>query len=492
MSRFPLLVALAAGAASVFAFAPFGAWPVAFVTVAMLFRLWSHAPTPGAAARVGFAFGTGYVLAGVSWVYVSLHDFGMMPMPLAAVATLGFCLYLALWPALAGYLQARLPGGPAWKLVATMPALWTLAEWTRGWLLTGFPWLALGNSQTDTPLVGFAPVAGVYGMTLATTLVAGAIAAFAGASGRARAAMVALVAAVFIAGGVLRTIAWTTPAGPGLEVALVQGNIAQDLKFDPGQYDRILATYGKLVTSTRAKLTVLPETAIPRFFDAIDPDFLDTLANHAKAADGDILLGAPTGDLRTQYYNAVVSIGRSPVQTYAKSHLVPFGEFVPPAFGWVVNVLQVPLSSFSRGPTDQKPLALAGERVAVNICYEDAFGAEIIRQLPEATVLVNVSNVAWFGRSLAPDQHLQISRLRAYETGRAMLRATNTGMTAIIDPYEREVKVLEPFTEAVLVGRVQGYTGATPYVRAGDAPALVLAALLALLGALGSGRFRRG
>jgi apolipoprotein N-acyltransferase len=188
-----------------------------------------------------------------------------------------------------------------------------------------------------------------------------------------------------------------------------------------------------------------------------------------------------------RYYNAVVSLGTSPTQGYAKSHLVPFGEFVPPGFGWIVAVLRIPLSDFSRGSDGQRPLRLAGQRVALNVCYEDAFGPEIIRQLPEATLLANVSNVAWFGDSLAPAQHLRIARMRSIETGRTMLRATNTGVTAVIDPRGAVVGRLPSFSAGVLEASVQGYEGATPYVRAGNLP-VVAAALLVAAAAVGFAR----
>ena len=189
----------------------------------------------------------------------------------------------------------------------------------------------------------------------------------------------------------------------------------------------------------------------------------------------DLLAGAPLREGENHYYNAVVSLGASPPQAYRKVHLVPFGEFIPPAFGWVLNILHIPLADFDRGPIDQQPLALnGGLRVAVNICYEDAFGNEIIRQLPRANLLVNASNVAWFGDSLAPEQHAQISRMRAMETGRYMLRATNTGVTAIIDQHGTIVAQLPHFTEAILRGTAQPFTGATPFVLIGDGPSILL------------------
>jgi apolipoprotein N-acyltransferase len=265
-------------------------------------------------------------------------------------------------------------------------------------------------------------------------------------------------------------------------VALLQGNISQDLKFQAGRYAATLATYRRLIESSDAKLIVLPETAIPRFLDAVDPRYLNDIARAAAARGADVLVGVPIRDTDGRYFNSVISLGASPSQRYDKAHLVPFGEFVPWGFHWIVKTVAIPMSDFSLGKENPRPLELAGQRVAPNICWEDAFGEEIIRQLPEATLLVNVSNVAWFGDSLAPSQHLQISRMRAIETGRTMLRATNTGMTAIIDPRGKVIVQLPQFTEGILTGEARGYTGATPYVKWGNAPiVLICFALIAAL-----------
>ena len=225
---------------------------------------------------------------------------------------------------------------------------------------------------------------------------------------------------------------------------------------------------------------MLPETAIPRFLDSVEPEYLEDLTRIALQKRADVLLGIPIREAEGRYFNSVISLGVSPTQRYDKSHLVPFGEFVPPGLRWMVDTLSIPLSDFTAGPERAKPLALAGQLVAPDICYEDAFGEEIIRPLPAATLLVNVSNVAWFGDSLAPAQHLQIARMRSIETGRYMLRATNTGVTAIVDPRGNVVASLPQFTEGALVGEVRGYAGASPYVRFGNAP-LVLLCLVAIL-----------
>jgi apolipoprotein N-acyltransferase len=228
-----------------------------------------------------------------------------------------------------------------------------------------------------------------------------------------------------------------------------------------------------------AELTVLPETAIPAFLDQLPREYLEMLLNHALAQQGDLLFGVAVGDGR-QYANAAVSIGVSPTQLYNKSHLVPFGEFVPPGFQWFLDMMRIPMSAFTPGPDRQDPMEIAGQKVAINICYEDVFGAEIIRALPRATMLINLSNTAWFGDSLAQPQHLQIAQMRALETGRPMLRATNTGMTAVVAPDGSVQAVLPPFTRAALVAEVQGYTGSTPYVRWGSSLVLLLSFLLIL------------
>jgi apolipoprotein N-acyltransferase len=285
------------------------------------------------------------------------------------------------------------------------------------------------------------------------------------------------------AGEALRHIEWTQPAGEPVTTALLQGNIEQDLKFRPERYDAILQTYARLAEAAPARLVVFPETAIPRFYDHIEPDYLARLEAAAKRNGGDLLLGVPYRTREGDYYNSVISLGTSPRQAYHKLHLVPFGEFFPYGSRWVLKILKMPLADFSRGGAEQPPIAAAGLRIAVNVCYEDAFGDEIARRVPEATLLVNVSNVAWFGDSLAPAQHLQIARLRAVETGRMHLAATNTGITAAIDRDGRVLARLPQFSEGRLEVSARGYAGMTPYARYLDWPVVVVS-LLVLLAAV--------
>jgi len=481
---------MALGAVAVAAFGDWPLFPLPLLALAALAWLWRRAPSPRAAAALGFVFGLGHFLVGVSWVYVSLHDFGGLPAPIAGLATIIFCVILAAYPAAVGWVQAKLAAPVAVRLMLVIPAAWALAEWLRGWIFTGFPWLALGYSQLDGPLAGFAPVVGVFGVSFLAAAVAGAFLALFVARGAARVVAIATIGAIVAGGWALRAIDWTTPYGEPLDVALLQGNIPQELKFVPGRYQATLDTYARLAGSTKARMVVLPETAIPRFLHDVDPVYLETLTAPIAARGGDVLVGVPVLDQARRYYNAVVSFGASPQQMYAKSHLVPFGEFVPTGFGWLVAMMRIPLGEFARGAPDQQPLAVAGQRVAVNICYEDAFGEQIIRQLPAATLLVNASNVAWFGDSLAPAQHLRIARTRAIETGRYMLRATNTGVTAIVAPDGAVAGRLPSFTEGVLEGRVRGRTGATPYAAAGNTP-VVLVCLVILAAAAGRARAKR-
>jgi apolipoprotein N-acyltransferase len=361
-----------------------------------------------------------------------------------------------------------------WRQAVLFAALLAAGDWIRSWLFTGFPWLALGYSQTPpSPLAGFAPLFGVFGLSALVAL-SGALLL------RLRIGATALIV-LSLTGFGLRQIEWTSPQGEPVSVALIQGNIPQEMKFRPEAFIRTLNLYRDLIDANPAQLTLLPETAFPVFIDQLPEAYIDALKALAGRQKGDIILGTLTGDNNT-YYNSALSLGTSPLQVYSKSHLVPYGEFIPPGFAWFMAYAHIPASSFSRGPEMQAPLAVAGQQVAANICYEDVFGSEIIRALPEAGILANLSNTAWFGDSLAQPQHLQIAQMRALETGRPMLRATNTGMTAIVAPDGTVQAALPPFTTGALRGAVQAHGGSTPYGRLGDWPAVALIATLLLLG----------
>jgi apolipoprotein N-acyltransferase len=485
-----LVLSLGAGALAVGGFAPFDIWPLPALSLALLFGMLARTGSLRAGFVTGLSWGLGFFIAGVSWVFVSLSVYGGMAAWLAALATFLFCGFLALFPATVGALQARWPGAPALRVLLLMPLLWGASEWVRGWIFTGFPWLVVGYSQVPaSPLAGYAPVLGVYGVSFLLALAAALLAWGVTARGALAPRLWAGVGVVAlgVGGQALQGVSWTRPAGAPTTVALLQGNIPQDVKWQPERTLATLGRYARMAAASPAQLIVLPETALPLFESELPDAYRTALASLGRDDGGDVLAGLPTGSPQGAYYNSAVSFGSAPSQRYNKVHLVPFGEYVPlkAVWGWVIDALHIPLSDFARGGLDQQPLAIGGQRVAVNICYEDAFGEEIIRQLPAASVLVNLSNLAWFGDSLAPWQHAQMSQMRALETGRMMLRATNTGLTAIIDTRGRIVASLPLFTAGSLTGEIQGYAGSTPYVRWGNTPVLLFwaALALALLGA---------
>ncbi len=495
------------GAVSVAGFAPFYFYPLPIVTVAALAIVLMRTASARQAAATGFAFGLGLLVTGASWAYVSLHDYGGMPMPAAALSTLVFNAIYAVCPAVAGAIFYRLRAPASLKLLLLFPALLALSDWTRGWLFTGFPWLALGYSQAPaSPLAGYSAVLGVYGVSLVTAMSAAclALAYFRLSHGpglvthnsgtpaatpavsavKAVGGPISLLLVIVLAGFGLGNIEWTRPFGDKpVSVTLVQGNIPQELKWRPEKARDTLLTYLDLVRSSTSELIVLPETAIPMFDVNVPPGYFEALASHARENGGDLLTGIPEYASTGEYYNSVISLGTSPSQTYRKVHLVPFGDFFPMqwALGWLLNMLDIPMSAFSRGDANQHPIAVAGQKVAANICYEDVFGEEIIRQLPEATILANFTNDAWWGRSLASRQHSQISQMRSLETGRSMLRATNTGVTAVIDERGRIQAVAPEFETTVINAQVWGRTGATPYVRWGNYAFLAAAGVMIVI-----------
>jgi apolipoprotein N-acyltransferase len=424
-----------------------------------------------------------------------VHDIGGAPIALAGALTIGLTLVLAAFVGVAGFVAARwfrTSGAAAW--LVTLPALFALTEWTRGWLFTGFGWLSAGYSQTDSWLMGYAPLFGLHGVSWAVLVTAGALVTLGvwvvdtrGRREPARAGAIAATLALVVVwgvGAVARAHAWTTPKSKMLSVALVQGSIKQDMKWKPEQLPGMLALYAGLTEQNLGTdLIVWPEAAVPTFYEYVRP-YLDGVRRSANVRGSTVLLGtlhsAPDSSPES-FQNALVAL-TDPPQLYIKRHLVPFGEYFPvPQFvrSWL-RLMNLPDTDALAADGDQPAIVVGDERVAVTICYEDVFGAEQLPYLPDATLLVNVANDAWFGDSMGPHQHLQIGRMRAAEAGRWLLRATNTGVTAVIDPWGRVARTLPQFEAAVLKHTVQGYTGATPYVRWGNW-LVVLAALGALL-----------
>ncbi len=478
------LLALVAGVATPLAFAPIAWWPLAVLTTAVLLAVWLFS-APRRAAWRGFLYGLGLFSVGISWVFISIHYHGYVDLGLALLLTLLLIVVMAMFPLLLGALLGRLfPQGfetraTRYKLLLVFPAAWALMEWTRGWFLTGFPWLSLGYSQTDSPLAGLAPLVGVYGVSWAVVfsaaLLVGLLLDKAG-----RIFYSAMLVLLWLVAGVLNDVDWTRPHGAPLDVALLQGNIPQDLKWHPDVRRPTIELYTELTRQHwDADLIVWPETALPAFYYETE-SFLNDLEAEAQQYDTDMLIGMLTLDKdKRRYFNTMMSIGTQRGQ-YHKNHLVPFTEYLPlkSILGGLVSFMQVPMSDFSKGGADQAPLKVADQYAGISICFEDAFGEEIINALPEATLLVNVSNDAWFDDSWAPPQHLQMARMRALETGRPMLRATNTGISAVIDEKGRIIERAPQFQVASISATIQPRTGMTVYAVTANWLVVVVALLL--------------
>jgi apolipoprotein N-acyltransferase len=485
-------IALPAGVALAAAFAPAGLVALGVAAPAVLFLLW-HGVGPRAAAGRGLLFTGGTFLAGTYWLYHSIHLVGGAPLWIAALLMLGLVAIMGSYTAALGYVVARwCPAAGPVRWLVVLPAGWVLVEWFRGWFLSGFPWLALGYTQLGTPLRGFAPVAGVYGVSLAAALTAGALVALLLGRRNERLAAAALVVVVWIAGAAFERIGWTRPRGTSVSVALVQGAVPQSMKWRDDQRQATLELYARLTAPhLGSAIVVLPEAALPALERDIR-DYLDALHAAAEARGSHVIMGLLRREPATgAYHNGMVAFAGTE-QWYYKRRLVPFGEFFPvPAVvrDWL-RLMSLPYSDFQPGPPDQAPLEAAGETLAPTICYEDAYGADQLPLVRRATLLVNVSNDAWFGDSTAPHQHLDISRMRSLETGRPMLRSTNDGITALIGHDGTVLARLPQFAPGVLTGTVAPREGLTPYTRAGNALAIV-PALLALAAGMILPRSRR-
>lgn len=501
MSIRPLFVpltALLSGALMPFAYAPYGWYLLSLLSLLVLFFLWRDA-SPRQAGWSGFLFGLSMFGYGVSWIFVSIHEYGFVPLPLALLLTILFVSVMAVFPAMAGYLFAvlrdRRPAS-SFLMMLLVAAIWVLFEWLRAWFMSGFPWLHIGYAYIDTPLAAYAPVLGVYGLSWGVAMTAAILAGVftaghvAGSLSHYRPLVVIML--IWTGGVLLDKVSWHYPSGEPLTVSLVQGNIPQELKWLPSMREPTRALYEELTWQhSDSDLVIWPETALPFYSFEIE-HYLADLQRRASREDMAILLGLVHQQRGGhEYFNSMVGLGagqdlnqnQGQLQMYHKNHLVPFTEYLPVKwlFSALVEFLGVPMSDFTSGGDQQRPMQLAGQRIGVSICFEGAFGEEVIRMLPEATILVNVSNDAWFGRSIAPAQNLQMARMRALEVGRPLLRATNTGLTALITA-EGELQAIAPqFEEAVLTGMVQPQQGVTPYVRLGNAPAVLLSLLVIVL-----------
>ncbi len=466
-------------------FAPFGLWWLAPLLLAVVLLLLEGAAVRERALR-GFWFGFGMFTTGTYWLYISVHDFGGVMPPIAVVICGALILlmaaYLAAWAYLSGLVSA---GQPVGQFLAVMPASWVGVEWLRGWLFSGFPWLSLGYGQIDGPLAAWAPVLGVHGVSLLVVLGAGALALLLVGSRRSRIAGLSVLAGGALLTAVLTGREWTVPAGAPLEVALVQGGISQDRKWLLEELETTKALFRNLTLELdKADLIIWPEAAIPALAHE-EEEYLRGLSELMKARQQELVLGILTFDFGTgEFRNSLLTLGGS-TGVYHKRHLVPFGEYfpVPDFVRNVLRLMNLPYTDITPGLDGQRPLLVRGVALAPSICYEDAFGTELRDFLPEAGLLINVSNDGWFGDSIAPHQHLQMARFRALESGRFMLRSTNTGITAVIDPLGIVIRQGAQFKAVVVSATVQPRQGATPWIRFGNGPVLALSSLLLLAAA---------
>ncbi len=462
-----LPAALLAGVANTFSFAPFGAWWLQIAALALLAHAAAQAG-PGRAAQLGWLFGTGWLVSGLWWLYISMHDYGGMPPWLAVLAVLALAAALALYYAAALATWASLRRGQPLTDALLWAACWLLAELARATLFTGFPWIASGYAHAVGPLAGWAPWVGVYGLSALSAWLAYVVATSMKPMARSTRIALGIAAVAALAGPLALPTVFTQPTGE-LSVSLLQPNIAQDLKFDPARAEANLQALLRQTTAARGALVVTPESVVPFTRAEVSDDFWGRMLSPFGQPGRGLLIGMFIGNGDDGFINSVVGITAAPgtEYRYGKRHLLPFGEFVPPGFRWFVELLNIPLGDQAHG-TNSAAFAVGGQRVRPLICYEDLFGEDIVASVvgaEPATVFVNVSNLAWFGRWLVQDQHLQFSQMRALEFERPVIRSTNTGATAVVDHRGRVTVRLPALSEGTLEAVVQGRSGETPYAR---------------------------
>jgi apolipoprotein N-acyltransferase len=482
------LTAAVAGALVACSFAPLQWWLLAIVCPAALMLLWESA-TPRHAAWLGFWFNFGTFVAGTYWLYTGLHV-GDAPLFIAVGLLFGLVSIMGLYQAALGYVIARwMPASGALRWLVGMPAAWLLVEWLRGWFLSGFSWLSLGYSQTDTVLANFAPVIGVYGISAILLVSAGALVALLRGSMRTRVIAGVAIALPWIIAPALGSIEWTQPSGKAVNIAIVQGAVPQNLKWITTNHDATLNLYRRLAESSfGTPLILFPEASLPDLANEIVP-YLRSLYHDASARGSAVVLGVLRMDEKERYYNSVLALGDK-VQWYDKDHLVPFAEFFPvPGFvrSWM-RLMSLPYDDFTRGGSSQPPLQAAGLKLATTICYEDGLASAQIAILKDADVLVNVTNDAWFGHGSARHQHFQIARMRAIEAQRYMLRAANDGISAVIGPHGEVVTRAPDFKQFVLHSSVTPRMGLPLYARVGNWLIISLATVAAGLGVVAARR----
>lgn len=480
------IVALVLGAVTTLAFAPYEIFPLAVFTPAGLLAMWLNV-TSKRAFWLGFLFGIGLFGAGVYWVYISIHDVGGVPALIAGLITCGMITVLSLYPGCVGYLLNRyFPENNTHKLLCAFPAIWVFSEIVRCWLFTGFPWLFLGYSQTNSPLHGYAPIFSVYGVSLAVTLTSALlVSAFLQLKQehyRALYYRLFALISIWIIGGLLCLIPWTTPQGNPIQIGMVQGDIPQTLKWSP---EHLQLSFDRYIDLTKPlwgkdKIIIWPEAAIPMPLQDIT-NFINALDKQAKETNTHLILGIPIQSPKGDgYYNAIISVGAER-NVYLKRLLVPFGEYTPFAsiLQNTLKILNLPLPEGARGSHNQKPFIVDGIKIIPSICYEIAYPELMLTNDPTTGLLLTVSNDAWFGKSNAQAQHLQMAAMRAQELQRPLVFVSNDGITATITPNGKIANAAPSFQATVLHGTVQPTTGLTPWMRNGTDPITII--LLCLL-----------
>ncbi len=470
------------GALLTMAFAPYDFAYGAVVALIFIYWVWQQ-QAPNRAALSGYLFGLGLFGSGIWWTYISIHDFGGGD-PYSSIALTALLVAVwALFPALTGWFIAKtLRQSGAWMRLASAAATWVGIEYFRGyWLLNGFPWLQIAYSQLSTPLAGYAPLVGVYGIGFFLALSAFSVVDM--LCGKLRILPGLMVLGLIWAGGAyLQTLSWTQAAGAPIKVTLVQGNIGQDQKWQKNQKLNTLRLYQELTEQHwDSDVIIWPETSIPAFLSQVKELYIDPLQTAAQTRGVDLVVGLPSSGRGKDYYNSVMTLGEKQA-LYHKNHLLPFGEYLPlqPLSGWVLDKLQIPLGDFAAGGDRQTLLRAGGHAFVTTICYEDAFGELVARQVADAGYIVNMTNDAWFGDSSQPHQHMQMAQMRALETGRYLVRATNTGVTGFVGPDGGLRKQAPLFQTTTLTDYIVPMTGRTPYVMLGDKGFFGLLVLLLL------------
>ncbi len=486
--RFSLicLYSLIAGALLVLGFSPFNCWMFGFLSSAAFLLLLQNR-TPKQAFAIGFCFGLGLFGSGVSWIFVSIDTYGNTNFLVASLITLLLVLILSLFPALQAWVTKRFFKLPfCTEALLVFPSLWTLSELIRGSLFSGFPWLLLGYTQTFTFLSGYAKCFSVFGVSWIVAFLTGLLVLIAQALsqkkyGRRLVMSLTLLAAILIGGVVLHQQKFVQSIpGPSLKVALVQGDIPQIIKWSPQALQQITLIYSKLTGPIlNTPLIVWPENAIPDFPENI-MQFIDTLDNTTAAFKSAIVFGLPIDNpVNHQYYNGALAMGDANGM-YLKQHLVPFGEYVPWGLASFYNFMDIPMSNFTAGPSPVIPMEIHGLPVSVFICYESAYPMEI-RHVASSAYIITLSDDSWFGRSLGPYQHQEIDAMRAIETGRPILRATNSGVTSIINSQGQITAIAPMFAPTVLMGAITPVSGTTPWLDWGIWPVIIFNLLLLII-----------